>query len=141
MSFQELHYLSLLLARESITFKMPGGESTIDLDFSSSDLINTLTACCLIADLDHGSDHYHTETSLLSSPHVSPHVPKPLCRKAGWAELSLRARELDLLPRRYKNCKDINAGVDRLVRWNQRGSGPTNSLVKTCFFFCSLVVQ
>ncbi len=31
--------------------------------------------------------------------------------------MSQRARELDLLPRTYENCEDIDAGVDRLVRW------------------------
>jgi hypothetical protein len=30
--------------------------------------------------------------------------------------LSVRARELDLMPRGYKNIQDIDAGVDRLVR-------------------------
>ncbi len=68
-------------------------------------------------DLDHGSDHFPIETSFLFSPHVSPHVPKPLWRKANKAALSLKATELDLLLRNYKNCEDIDAGVDRLVRW------------------------
>jgi hypothetical protein len=45
-----------------------------------------------------------------------PHVPKPLLRKADKAALSLRARELDLLPSNDKNCEDVDAGVDRLVR-------------------------
>jgi hypothetical protein len=40
-----------------------------------------------------------------------------MLRKADKAVLSLKGRELDLLPRNYKNCEDINAGVDRLVRW------------------------
>jgi hypothetical protein len=67
-------------------------------------------------DLDHSLDHYPIETSFLFSPHVSPHVLKPLWRKADKAALSLRARELDLLPRNYDYCEDIDAGVDRLVR-------------------------
>jgi hypothetical protein len=74
---QELHNLSLLLPPESITFKRHCGESTIDLVFSSSDLMNTLTACRLREDLDHGSDHYSIKTTFLFSPHVSPHVPSP----------------------------------------------------------------
>jgi endonuclease/exonuclease/phosphatase family metal-dependent hydrolase len=78
LSLQELHNLSLLLPPEKITFKRHSGESKIDLVFSSSDLINTLTACCLREDLDHGLDHYPIETSFLFSPHVSPHVPRPL---------------------------------------------------------------
>jgi hypothetical protein len=78
--------------------------------------MNTLTACRRREDLDHGSDHYPIKTSLLFSPHVSPPLPKPLWRKANRAVLFLRARELDLLPRNYENCKDIDAGVDRLVR-------------------------
>jgi hypothetical protein len=41
----------------------------------------------------------------------------PLWRKADKTALSLRAREQNLLPRNYKNCEDIDAGVDRLVRW------------------------
>jgi hypothetical protein len=28
----------------------------------------------------------------------------------------MRSRELDLLPRNYRKCEDIDAGVDRLVR-------------------------
>jgi hypothetical protein len=53
----------------------------------------------------------------LFSRHVYPHVPKPLWRKADKTALSQRARELDLQPRNYEHCKDINAGVERLVRW------------------------
>jgi hypothetical protein len=67
--------------------------------------------------LDLGSDHYPIESSFLCSLHVSPQVPKPLWRKADKAALSLRARELDLLPRNHENCEDIDAGVDSLVRW------------------------
>jgi hypothetical protein len=77
LSLQELLNLSLLLPPEPIIFKRHGGESTIDHVFSSSDLLNTLTTCCLREDLDHGFDHYPFETSFLFSPHVSPHVPKP----------------------------------------------------------------
>jgi hypothetical protein len=117
LSLEELHNLSLLLPPESITFKRHGGESTIDLVFTSSDLMDSLTACCLREDLDHWSDHYPIETSFLFSPHVSPHAPKPLWGKADKAALSQRARELDLLPKYYEKCKDIYAGVDRLVRW------------------------
>jgi hypothetical protein len=29
----------------------------------------------------------------------------------------LKARELDHLPRNYKNCREIDAGEDRLARW------------------------
>jgi hypothetical protein len=68
-------------------------------------------------DLDHWSDHYPIETSFLFSPYVSPHAPKALWRKADKAALSQRARELDLLPRSYEKCEDVDAGVDRLVRW------------------------
>jgi hypothetical protein len=32
------------------------------------------------------------------------------------AALSLRAKELDLFPKRFENCDDIETGVDRLVR-------------------------
>jgi hypothetical protein len=81
------------------------------------ELINILTACRLREDLDHGSDDYPIETSFLFSPHVSPPLLKPLWKKADKAALSLRAKELDLLPRIYENCEDIDAGVDRLVRW------------------------
>jgi endonuclease/exonuclease/phosphatase family metal-dependent hydrolase len=75
LSLQELHNLFLLLPPESIIFKRHGGESTIDFICSSSDLLNSLTACRLTEDLDHGSDHYPIETSFLLSPHASPHVP------------------------------------------------------------------
>jgi hypothetical protein len=68
-------------------------------------------------DLEHRSEHYRIETSFMFSPKVSPHVPKPLWRKADKAVLSQRARELDLLPRSDENCKDIDTGMDRLVRW------------------------
>jgi hypothetical protein len=37
-------------------------------------------------------------------------------KKADKAALSQRARKMDLLPRNYENCEDIDAGVDRLVR-------------------------
>jgi endonuclease/exonuclease/phosphatase family metal-dependent hydrolase len=87
LSLQELHNLSLLLPPEIITFKRHGGESTIDLVFSSSDLMNSLTACCLREDLDHGSDHYPIETSFLLSPHIFPQVQEPLWRKADTATL------------------------------------------------------
>jgi hypothetical protein len=35
------------------------------------------------------------------------------------AVLYLKARELNLLPKNYKNCEDIDAGVESLVRWNK----------------------
>ncbi len=78
-----------------MTCKKRGEESKTDLVFSSSDLSNTLIACRLREDLDHGSNHYLTETSFFFSPDISPHVPMPLWRKADKAVLSLRARELD----------------------------------------------
>ncbi len=78
LSLQQQHHLSLLLPPRSITFKRHGGESTIDLVFSSFDLMNTLTTCFLGEDLDHGSDHYPTETSVLYSLHVSSTRPKAL---------------------------------------------------------------
>ncbi len=31
--------------------------------------------------------------------------------------LALKARELDLMPRDYDNCKDIDEGGERLIRW------------------------
>jgi hypothetical protein len=70
-----LHNLSLLLRPESITFKMHSGESTIDLVFSTSDLVNSLTARCLRKDLDHWSDNYplrHHFHFLLMSPLTPP---------------------------------------------------------------------
>ncbi len=78
--------------------------------------MNKSTTCRLREDLDHWLDHYHIETSFLFSPHVSPHVPKPLWRKADTATLSLKSRELDFLPRNYNNCEDIDAEVYMLVR-------------------------
>ncbi len=89
----------------------------INLVFSSPALSNTLTSCCLREDLGHGSDHFHIKSSFMFSPQVFLLVPRPMWRKADKAALSLKASELDLLPRCYKNCEDIDAGVDRLVRW------------------------
>jgi hypothetical protein len=37
--------------------------------------------------------------------------------KANKAALSLHAREFDCFPRHFQNFKDIDAEVDRLVRW------------------------
>ncbi len=79
--------------------------------------MNTLTACLLRKDLDDGLDHYPIDTSFMFSPNITPHIPKPLWRKADKAALSQRARDFNLLPRNYESCKDIDAGVDRLVRW------------------------
>jgi hypothetical protein len=56
------------------------------------------------------------KTSFLFSPNIFTHAPRPLLRKADKARWSLRAKELDLLPRDYVNCKDIDAEVNRLVR-------------------------
>jgi hypothetical protein len=114
---QELNILTLLLPPETITYSKNRGKSTIDLVFSSSHLSNSLTSCCSREDLDHGSDHYPVEITFLFSPHVSPFVPKPQWKKADNVALALRARELDLLPGSYENCKDIDEGVERLVRW------------------------
>jgi hypothetical protein len=33
------------------------------------------------------------------------------------AAISLKARKLDLFPRRFENCENIDVGVNRLVRW------------------------
>jgi hypothetical protein len=78
ISFQMLPNHVLLLPREIITLKSHGGESKIDDVSSSSDLMNTLTACCLRDDLDHESDYKSIQTSFLFSPHASSHVLKPL---------------------------------------------------------------
>jgi hypothetical protein len=137
LSLQEQHHLSLLLHPGSITFKRHGGESTIDLVFSSSDLINTLTAYGLREDVDHGLDHYRIETSFLFSPHISPNVLKSLWREADKAALSLKARELDLLTRSYKNCEDIDAGVDRLVRGIKEAAAQHIHLSKSVAFSLS----
>jgi hypothetical protein len=40
-----------------------------------------------------------------------------LWRKADIAAQSLKSRELDLMSRNYESCEEIDAGVDRLVRW------------------------
>ncbi len=80
-------------------------------------MLNTLTACCLREDLDHGSDHYPIETSSLFSPHVTSHVSKPLWRNADKTALCLRAKELGLPASNYENCYDKGVGVDRLLRW------------------------
>jgi hypothetical protein len=96
--------------------------------------MNTLTACRLREDQDHGSDHYPIESSFLLSPHVFPLVPKPLSRNADKAALYLKARELDQQPRYYENCKDIDAGVDRLVRWIKEALAQHIPLLKTVSF-------
>ncbi len=83
------------------------------------------------------SDHYPIETSFSFSPHVSLHVPKPLWRKADKAALSLKARKLDLLPRNYENCKDIDAGVDSLVRWIKEAVAQHVPLTKPASFSVS----
>ncbi len=111
----ELHNLSLLLPPATVTFKWHNAQSTIDLVFSSCSLTLTLTACHSREDLDHGSDHYPIESSFLCSPHTAPHVPRLLWRKADKVALSMRARELNLFPRTYEKCQDIDAGVDKLV--------------------------
>jgi hypothetical protein len=49
------------------------------------------------------------------SPLTFLHVP--LWRKVDKMVLSLSLRELDLFPRTFQNCKDIDVEVDRLVRW------------------------
>ncbi len=33
------------------------------------------------------------------------------------AVLSLKAQELDHFPRHFQSCEDIDAAVDRLVKW------------------------
>jgi hypothetical protein len=114
-SLQELHDLSLLLPPETDTFKRHNAQSTIDLVFSSSPLSHTLAACRSREDLDHGSDYYPIDSTFLFSPHKAIHVPKPLWRKADEVALSLSFRELDLFLKNFQNCKDIYAGIDRLV--------------------------
>ncbi len=69
--------------------------------------------------------------------HVSPHIPKPLWRKADKAALPLKARELDLLPRSYENLEDIDAGVYRLVRWIKEAVIQPMPLLKPVFFSIS----
>ncbi len=48
---------------------------------------------------------------------MSSHVPKLLLKKADTGALSLKFRELDLMPINYENCKDIDVGKDKLVRY------------------------
>jgi hypothetical protein len=71
-------------------------------------LSNTLTACCSREDIDHGSDYFPIETTFSFTPLVSHFVPKPQWRKVDKVTLTVRAREHDLMPRNYKNCKDID---------------------------------
>ncbi len=78
LSLQELHVLLLLLPPEMIMFKKLDAQSTIDLVFSSSSLLHTLTACRSREDLDHGSDYYPIESSFFFSPHTSSHVARPV---------------------------------------------------------------
>jgi hypothetical protein len=80
-------------------------------------LSNILTACCSREDLVHGSDHFPIETAFSFLPHVSPFVFKPQWRKADKVTLALRARELDRMPLHYEDCKDVDEGVERLVKW------------------------
>ncbi len=51
--------------------------------------------------------------------------------------LSLKASKLDLLPRSYKNSKEIDAGVDRLVRWIKESVAQHIPLSKPVFIFVS----
>jgi hypothetical protein len=97
--------------------KWHNSQITINLVFSSLSLSHTLTACRLREDLDHGSDHYHIGSSFLFSPHLIPHVLKPLEKKADRVSLSLSARELDLFQLNFETSKDIDTGVDKLVKW------------------------
>jgi hypothetical protein len=117
ISQQELHHLSVLFPQQMITFKKHDVESRIDLAFSSTDLIHTLTICRLREDLDHWLDYYPNETTLFLSCHVVPHTPTPVLKMADKFRLSFKVRELEQLPRAFKNCHDNDAGVDRLMRW------------------------
>ncbi len=117
LPLQELHELSLLLPPDIITFKRYDAQSTIDHVFFSSSLSHILIAGHSREDLDYGSDHYPIENSFLFSPYLSSHVSRPLWRMADKAALSLRAKELDLFPKHYENCIDLDTGDDRLVRW------------------------
>jgi hypothetical protein len=38
-------------------------------------------------------------------------------RMADKVAISIKARELDLFPRHFGSCEDIDAAVDRLVEW------------------------
>jgi hypothetical protein len=116
LSLRELHDQSLLLPRETITFKRHNAQRTINLVFPSSSLSHTLTVGCSREILDHGSDYYTIESFFLFSLHTTLHVPKPLWLMADKAALLLRARKLNKLSRLFENCKEIVAGVDRLVR-------------------------
>jgi hypothetical protein len=68
-------------------------------------------------ELDHRLDHYPTESSLLFSSHISLYAPKLFWRMADKVVLSLKAIELDLFYRSFRTYKNIDSGVDRLVRW------------------------
>jgi endonuclease/exonuclease/phosphatase family metal-dependent hydrolase len=78
LSLHELHELSLLLPPETITFQRHDAQRTIDIVFSSPSPSHTLTACCSREVLDHGSDHYPIESSVLFTPHTYAHVSRPL---------------------------------------------------------------
>jgi hypothetical protein len=123
------------LPLETIACRKNGGESTIVLVFSSSYLSYTLIACCLREDLDHGSDHFPIETAILFSPLVPLFVLKPQWRKADKVVLVVRAGELDLMLRNYKHCKDIDEGVEWLVRWIKETVTQHIPLSKPVFFF------
>jgi hypothetical protein len=116
-SLQELHNLSLMLPPETVTLKKQNAQSTIDLAFYLSSLSHSLTACCSGKSLDYGSEHYPIGSTLLFSPHISLHVLKDLWRKADNVALSLSVQELDLFPRHFQSCENIDAAVDMLVKW------------------------
>jgi hypothetical protein len=112
-----MYDFSLLLPQETIPFKRHNAQSTKDLVFSSSSLSYTLTYCCSRNDLDYRSEHFPMESSLVFSSHRASHVIKPLWKKADKVVLTQGSRELDFFLRNIENSKDIDAGVDRLVRW------------------------
>jgi hypothetical protein len=78
LSLQGLHNILLPLPSENISYKKHGREAIIVFVFSSPNFLDTLAACCLREDLDHGSNHHIIKNLFLFSPHVSLYASQPL---------------------------------------------------------------
>ncbi len=86
------------------------------LVFSSTNLINMITSCRLREDLKYSCDYYPIETSFLLASHITLYVPKLLQKRADKDALAQKVRELDLMLRTYRTCKDIDARMEELGR-------------------------
>lgn len=106
------HELNLTLPHGSITRRIKGEESTIDLVFMDPILQNKVVECQVRQDLDHGSDHLPIFTEIALAP-----VEAPLRQQRSWKRMDLEVVEAGVQDLRLPTQLDSKEAIDQYTKY------------------------